>query len=264
MLGAPVDEHVVGELDPVPALVSVHRVVAPNHRADPARAELVHPPLDRRQVAGARIGERVAPVGERVEHEVRDAEFSREADERLDVGPAGVHAAVGHEPDQVDPLGAGEGATEDLIRAELAVLDREVDPGEVLHDHRAGAEVEVADLGVAHLALGQADGAPARGQLGVRIALPERIEHRRGRERNRVPGPRLGDAPPIENDERRTGRRQCIGPGRQRAHGPVAPPAALTIAANDSASRLAPPTRAPSMSGNASSSAALSALTLPP
>ena len=39
---------------------------------------------------------------------------------------------------------------------------------------------------------------------------------------------------------------------------------AATIAAKDSGSRLAPPTSAPSTSGSASSSAALSAFTLPP
>ena len=41
-------------------------------------------------------------------------------------------------------------------------------------------------------------------------------------------------------------------------------PAASTIAANSAGSRLAPPTRAPSMSGWAISSAALSGLTEPP
>ena len=45
------------------------------------------------------------------------------------------------------------GADQRLVLEERAVGDRVVDPGEVLLDDGAGAEVEVADLGVAHLAV---------------------------------------------------------------------------------------------------------------
>ena len=66
-----------------------------------------------------------------------------------------------------------------------------------------------------------------------------------------LPGPELGDAPAVEDDQR---------DGGDGGHYP----AASTIAANSAGSRLAPPTRAPSMSGWAISSAALSGLTEPP
>ncbi len=41
---------------------------------------------------------------------------------------------------------------------ERPVADREVDADDVLHHDPAGAEVEVADLAVSHLPLGQSNG----------------------------------------------------------------------------------------------------------
>ena len=70
-----------------------------------------------------------------------------------------VHAAVADQPDQVHALVVAQRGLQHLVVEQRAVLDRLVDPREVLLDDRAGAEVEVADLGVAHLALGQPDGA---------------------------------------------------------------------------------------------------------
>ena len=60
---------------------------------------------------------------------------------------------------ELGPLGDGAGC------------DRLVDPREVLHHEPASADIGVADLGIAHLAVGQPD-IPARGrEKGVR-ALP--------------------------------------------------------------------------------------------
>src|SRR6185295_14828299 len=118
-------------------------------------------------------------------------------------------------------------------------------------------EVEVADLAVAHLALGQADGLALRGERRVRIALPQVVEDRRVGQVDRVPRPGIGDSPSVEHDEAHRGDRQA---GHER----TASTAASMIAANESTSSDPPPTRAPSTSGRASSSAALSGLTLPP
>ena len=154
------------------------------------------------------------------------------------------------------PAGAAAGALagrpQGLVLEEAAVGDRVVDPGQVLLDDGAGAEVEVADLGVAHLPLGKADVAPLGRELGVGELRPEPVEDRRLGDRDRVAGAGLGDAPAVEDDQRDRG-------SRWRHY-----PAASTIAANSAGSRLAPPTSAPSMSGWAISSAALSGLTEPP
>ena len=131
--------------------------------------------------------------------------------------------------------GAVAGGEQRLVLEEAAVGDRVVDPGQVLLDDRPGAEVEVADLGVAHLAVGQADVAALGGELSVREPAPEAVEDRRLGQRDRVPRPRLGEPPAVEDDQ---------GEG-----GDELMPAFSTIAAKSPGSRLAPPTRAPSMSG---------------
>jgi hypothetical protein len=59
---------------------------------------------------------------------------------------------------------------------EAAAVDRGVDPGQLLVHHPAGADVHVADLGVAHLAVGQADeaalGVDQRGRAGLPQPAP--------------------------------------------------------------------------------------------
>ena len=68
--------------------------------------------------------------------------------------------------------------------------------------------------------------------------------------RTALPGPGRGDAEAVDDDQ------------DERPGAGVTP--ARTIAAKPSGSRLAPPTSAPSMSGWAISSPALSGVTLPP
>ena len=75
------------------------------------------------------------------------------------------------------------------VARQRAVGDGLVDARQVLADDRAGAEVEVADLGVAHLPLGQPDRAAAGRQLRVRVARPEVVEDRRVGQLDGVAGP---------------------------------------------------------------------------
>ena len=100
------------------------------------------------------------------------------------------------------------GGQQHLVLEEAAVGDRVVDPGQVLLDDRAGAEVEVADLGVAHLAVGEADVAAAGRERRVRVALPERVEDRGVGLGDRVARARRGQPPAVED---RPGRAR--GPG---------------------------------------------------
>ena len=70
----------------------------------------------------------------------------------------GVHAAVREQACQVQPAAAGLGLCDALqqnrIGKKIAVPDRFGDAGQVLVNDPAGADIEVADLGVAHLAVG--------------------------------------------------------------------------------------------------------------
>ena len=120
--------------------------------------------------------------------------------QRLDVLPAGVDAAVGDQADQVQAAAravraALAGGAQRLVLEEAAVGDRVVDPRQVLLDDRPGAEVEVADLGVAHLPVRQADVAALGRELRVRIAVPELVEDRGVGLRDRVARARPARAP---------------------------------------------------------------------
>ena len=118
------------------------------------------------------------------------------------------------------------------VLEEGAVLDRPVDPLQVLVEHAAGADRQVADLRVAHLAGRQTDGLAGGLQRRVRVLGPEPVEHRRLGQLDGVPGPGRRAAPAVEDDERDDG---------------IAA-AARQIAVNDSSSSEAPPTSAPSTS----------------
>jgi hypothetical protein len=92
---------------------------------------------------------------------LRHAHLLRNLQQRHQVVDVRVHAAVRHEPQEVQPAVA-------LLRAlarrahvghaaELAALDGRVDAHDVLPHDAAGADVQVPDLAVAHEALRQAD-----------------------------------------------------------------------------------------------------------
>ncbi len=176
----------------------------------------------------------------------------RELEQRADVVDVRVDAAVRDEPEQVDVspalLRPPERGDERLVLEDAALRDRAVHPLEVLVEDAAGADRQVADLGVPHLAGGQADGLARRGERRVRIVLPQAVEDRRVGELDGIPGPGRGKAPAVQDHERYE---------RERA-------AAWHMEANDSTSSDAPPTSAPSTSGCDMSSSALSGFTEPP
>ena len=229
-------------------------------------------------MTGARVGQRVAPVGEGVHNDVGRAKLDPQFDQRTQVAQRRVHAAVGDEPDQVNPARSLEGRAQHAVgRERVRVagfrLDGVVDAHEVLAHYGARAEVQMTDLGVAHLPVGQAHRLPAGAQRGVRVAAPQLVEDRRARERHRVARRGLGKAPAVEHDQAGSGHGQLRRPGRDppRLGGEAHPPDAVaatapaaTISAKEATFSDAPPTSAPSTSGSASSSGAFSALTEPP
>ena len=146
------------------------------------------------------MGKGVAAVGEGVKYDLGDTLLDRQLDARLEVLPARVHAAVGDEAEQVDAAagtGAGPlaGCPQGLVLEEAAVGDRVVDPGQVLVDDSAGAEVEVAYLRVPHLPRGQADVTTLGGELRVRAFRPEPVEVRGLSLGDRVPRTRAAPGP---------------------------------------------------------------------
>ena len=242
----PMEDGVESQLRPLPAVVPVHRVVAPGDRGD---AGVGQPG----QVSHGRGRRHVPPVRERMDpRPLRHALALRELEQRAQVVDVRMDAAVGDEAEQVHvsaPLArTAERRDERLVLEERAVGDRAVDALEVLVEHPAGADRQVPDLRVAHLPRRQPDRLARRGDSRVRILGPQPVEHGRRGELDGVPGTRRRAAPAVEDDERYE---------RERA-------AASHIATNESTSSDAPPTSAPSTSGCAISSAAFSGLTEPP
>src|SRR3954469_1533228 len=133
----------------------------------------------------------------------------------------------------MNPFAALERGSEGRVLEEGAVLDRLVHAHEILKQHSAGADREVADLAVSHLSRGQPDRAARGLEGGVRKGAPEPVEVRSRGELDGVARSGRCAAPAVEDDE-------CyelvLAPARQ-------------IAMKDSSSSDAPPTSAPSTFG---------------
>ncbi len=93
-LTAPVHEGVVGELDPIPARVSVHGEVAPHDGTETSHADVAQVLVDLGQVRGRAARRRVAPIEEGMHHEVAHALATGHLDARLEMPHVGVHSAV--------------------------------------------------------------------------------------------------------------------------------------------------------------------------
>ena len=102
-----------------------------------------------------------------------------------------------------------DGGTEHSILLQLTVFDGFVDAGKTLIHHASGAEVHVADFGVAHLAVRQAHGFTGGLDQYVRILLQQAVPGRGIGVGNRIVGGFFTIAPAIEDDQ--CGRyRTCI------------------------------------------------------
>ena len=85
-----------------------------------------------------------------------------------------MHAARRQQPDDMRRAAAflqlGDELAQRREARQRAVGDRPVDARQILHDDPAGAEIGVADLGIAHLAVGQPDIMLAGVETGMRPA----------------------------------------------------------------------------------------------
>ncbi len=196
------NDRIVGLLDALPALVAVHAVVAADHRGDPHRWRQCGD--EPSEIIARRLRRRIAPVGERMDSAGTPAPMrifaSATAWSWCECTPPGETRPSRW---QVPPLAlslamrsTSAGAPRDLARR-----DGVGDARQVLHHHAACADVEVPDLGVAHLAVGQTDVAARRAQEGVRPRAPEAVEGRRPGLQHGVVGALVAPTPPIENNQ---------------------------------------------------------------
>jgi hypothetical protein len=143
----------------------------------------------------------------------------------------------------------------------VAVLHGLRDAGQLLIHDAARADVRVADLAVAHLAVRQADVHAGSADLRQRVFSKQLVEVRLVRGGNRV-ALRRGKAEAVHNHEYNWFFHNAVFVLSGSQNQPLV--AASTIAAKSAGFREAPPMRPPSTSGCASSSAALPAFMEPP
>ncbi len=168
-------------------------------------------------------------------------------------------------------LARSQAATSARPIEERAVGDRGVDPRQVLQDGPAGSQVQMSDLGVAHLADRQPDGILGGAQDAVRPVGQQGAPGRHGRRGDRITRRVVPDPEAVEHHEHDGTRAPRVGhrvvrPGRQdaRPRAWAVMPARATIPAISSGLRDAPPTRAPSIAGSARNSPMFALVTLPP
>lgn len=161
--------------------------------------------LERREVVPPTGGRGVPAVRDRVGDGL-DVAVARQFDQRVEVLVVGVDPTIADEADEVYlPVvcaGVVERGVDRVVLPEGAVSDRVRDPGVLLVDHASGADIEVADLAVTHLAVGEAD-APARDlERPVRAGVGEPIEIRRFGGCYGVSARSVAESPPVEDDQR--------------------------------------------------------------
>ena len=135
-----------------------------------------------------------------------------------------MHAAGRSKPHQMAGAAAllqrRDQLGQDRVPGERAVLDGVVDARQLRHGDAAGAQVHVADLGIAHLALGQADEALGGVYQALRAGRDQAIVVGRARVEDGVVG-RIGAmAPAVEDAEDRgtqTRSHQDAEPGRAKS-----------------------------------------------
>ena len=163
----------------LPAEIAVHGVVAATDAGELADVVFLKFRVKLFEEAEAAGGQRVAAVHEGVDEDVGEFVLRGEAQECVEVAAVGVDAAIGDEADEMKGSAflGGElaGAGERGVGEEAAVEDGGVDAGHVHADDPTGAEVQVADFAVAHLAVGQADEAVAGLEKRIREAVEKAV-----------------------------------------------------------------------------------------
>ena len=154
-------EEIVGFFDALPTVVAVHGPEAAGHGGDAAVAELADLGLNLREVAEGARRRRVAAIGEGVDkHAVAsDAVGLGLREQAVEVFQHAMHAAIGDDAHQVKlggggGLDAGDGGLPNRIGDELFVGEELVEANEFLINDATRTDIFVADLGVAHLAVG--------------------------------------------------------------------------------------------------------------
>ena len=162
MIALAVDKGSICLFFTIPVVIAIHGVVTAGDAGDLADAQLVQLGLQVGQeaLAGVRVG--ITAIGDAVQVNVLCTQMFCHFQHAEPVVCVAVHTAGAHQTHQMDGLAGIDGSLHVLdqnrVLEHLAVLDGLGDEGELLVHDAASAHVGVANLRVAHLALGQTDG----------------------------------------------------------------------------------------------------------
>ena len=156
-----VDHGVEGFGDAFPAAIAVHRVVAAADAGDLAGVVFPHFLSELFQISRAIGGKGIAAIHESVHEDPIHIVLLGHLQQGIEMRLIGVNPSVRAQAEQMQSTTGGlrvlDGGEQDGVREEFAILDHQLNAGAVHVNDTASSDIEMADLAVAHLTVGQAD-----------------------------------------------------------------------------------------------------------
>ena len=185
-------------------MVAIHRIITAAKSGDANSVETGKVPVEIFQIRRRGLGRRVSPVEEGVDGD-RHPGLDKDPGEGGDLVLVRVHAARRQQPHQVSgsaaPVQLADKVAQCRHGGELPAGDCGVDARQILEDQPSGTEIGVADLGIAHLAIGEPDIVLARLQMRMRPARHQPMPHRSAGGRDRIVVGIRPLAPAVEDAE---------------------------------------------------------------
>src|SRR6266403_2402397 len=197
------DNGAIGEFDALPPIVAIHGVVAPDQRGDLTDTQFPSLRLESLHEIAAAVRRSIPAIHEAVDQDVLDfllLGHFQQCEEMIDVR---VHAAIAEQAHQVQSTLAAtlHRLLEKRHVLQLLVGDEQVDAGDIHVYDAAGADVEVPDFTIAHLALGQADVRAGSVNQRIRKFLEQGVISRFARKGNGVAFGFSAESPAVEHSK---------------------------------------------------------------
>ena len=146
------------QLDALPAIVAVHRVIAAHHRGDFSDAQLPHFLLQLADEIAAAVWRSVAAVHEAVHENFFYLVLLGHFQQRKQMVDVRMHAAIAEQTQKMQLAlpAAIHGLLKQRHLVQLFVGDQQIHTRDIHVHHAPRAHVHVAHFAVAHLSLGQA------------------------------------------------------------------------------------------------------------
>jgi hypothetical protein len=178
-------------LNSVPSLVTVHCVVSTNNTGNLTDTDLLDLGKQCLHISGTGLRVGVTAISEEVNVDIWNSNFLGDLEESVEMVLLGVlrrsvydgyngagltyNTTIRDETSQVKTtstfLGIFESVHDDLVLAQLALLDRLINTDDILPNNTSSADVQMTDLGVAHQTLWETNG---EGR-SVKLSVPSSI-----------------------------------------------------------------------------------------